>query len=83
MAKTENELDNYYAVVNTNTSRQKIEIGGIIKKRNSLVWTLVSTSTAIVDTDKQFSKLYLFCEKVYDEKEGEFQFDSGYDSFAT
>ena len=60
MAKTENDLDIYYAVGNTNTSRQETEIGEIIKKRNSLGWKLVSTSTAVVDTSKQFSNLYLF-----------------------
>ena len=54
MAKTENDLDIYYAVGNTNTSRQETEIGEIIKKRNSLGWKLVSTSTAVVDTSKQF-----------------------------
>ena len=32
MAKTENDLDIYYAVGKTNTSRQETEIGGIIKK---------------------------------------------------
>ena len=31
MAKTENDLDIYYAVGNANTFRQKIEIGEIIK----------------------------------------------------
>ena len=63
MAKTENDLDIYYAVGNTNTSRQETEIGEIIKKRNSLGWKLVSTSIAVVDTSKQFSNLYLFWEK--------------------
>ena len=32
MAKTENDLDIYYAVGNANTSRQETEIGEIIKK---------------------------------------------------
>tara|TARA_B100000214_G_scaffold189269_1_gene136645 strand:+ start:44 stop:244 length:201 start_codon:yes stop_codon:yes gene_type:complete len=63
MTKTENDLDIYYAVGNTNTSRQEIEIGAIIKKRNSLGWKLVSTSTAVVDTANQFSNLYLLWEK--------------------
>ena len=63
MAKTENDLDIYYAVGNANTSRQETEIGEIIKKRNSLRWKLVSTSTADVDTSNQFSNLYLFWEK--------------------
>ena len=63
MAKTENDLDIYYAVGNTNTSRQESELGAIVKKRNSLGWELVSTSTAVVDTSNQFSNLYLFWEK--------------------
>ena len=66
MAKTENDLDIYYAVGNANTSRQETEIGEIIKKRNSLGWKLVSTNTAVVDTSKQFSNLYLFWEKNYE-----------------
>ena len=66
MAKTENDLDIYYAVGNTNTSRQETEIGEIIKKRNSLGWKLVATSTAVVDASKQFSNLYLFWEKQYE-----------------
>ena len=66
MAKTENDLDIYYAVGNTNTSRQETEIGEIIKKRNSLGWKLVSTSTAVVDTSKQFSNLYFFWEKQHE-----------------
>ena len=66
MAKTENDLDIYYAVGNTNTSRQEPEIGAIIKKRNSLGWKLVTTSTAVVDASKQFSNLYLFWEKQYE-----------------
>ena len=60
MAKIENDLDIYYAVGNTNTSRQETEIGEIIKKRNSLGWKLVTTSTAVDDASKQFSNLYLF-----------------------
>tara|TARA_Y100001968_G_scaffold93280_1_gene83850 strand:- start:1207 stop:1611 length:405 start_codon:yes stop_codon:yes gene_type:complete len=63
MARTENDLDIYFAVGNANTSRQENEIGEIIKKRNSLGWKLVSTSTALVDMSKQFSNLYLFWEK--------------------
>ena len=66
MAKTQNDLDIYYAVGNTNTSRKETEIGEIIKKRNSLGWKLVSTSTAVVDTSKQFSNLYLLREKQYE-----------------
>ena len=66
MTKTENDLDIYYAVGNTNTSRQETEIAEIIKKRNSLGWKLVATSTAVVDTSKQFSNLYLFWEKQYE-----------------
>ena len=66
MAKTENDLDIYYAVGNANTSRQETEIGEIIKKRNSLGWKLVTTSTSVVDASKQFSNLYLFWEKQYE-----------------
>ena len=66
MAKTENDLDIYYAVGNTNTSRQESELGAIVKKRNSLGWKLVSTSTAVVDTSNQFSNLYLFWERQYE-----------------
>tara|TARA_B100000579_G_scaffold153690_1_gene124872 strand:- start:294 stop:494 length:201 start_codon:yes stop_codon:yes gene_type:complete len=66
MAKTENDLDIYYAVGNTNTSRQESELGAIVKKRNSLGWELVSTSTAVVDTSNQFSNLYLFWERQYE-----------------
>tara|TARA_Y100000766_G_C18647952_1_gene478963 strand:+ start:257 stop:448 length:192 start_codon:yes stop_codon:yes gene_type:complete len=63
MANSENDLDIYYAVGNANTQRQEIEIASIIKKRNSMGWKLISTSTAIVDTQNQFSNLYLFWEK--------------------
>ena len=66
MSRTENDFDVYYAVGNTNTLRQENEIGEIIKKRNLLGWKLVSTSTAAVDTSKQFSNLYLFWEKNYE-----------------
>ena len=66
MAKTENDLDIYYAVGNSNTSRQETEIGEIMKKRNSLGWKLVSISTAVVDKKNQFSNLYLFWEKQYE-----------------
>ena len=66
MAKIENQLDIYYAVGNTNTSRQETEIAAIIKKRNSMGWKLVSTSTAVVDTSNEFSNLYLFWEKQYE-----------------
>ena len=64
MTYTENDLDIYYAVVNTNTQRQKVEIAAIIHKSNSAGWKLISTSTAIVDTKNQFSNLYLFWEKL-------------------
>ena len=66
MSRTENDIDVYYAVGNTNTLRQENEIGEIIKKRNLFGWKLVSTSTAVVDTSKQFSNLYLFLEKNYE-----------------
>ncbi len=60
MTKVENDLDIFYAVVNTNTQRQENEIAAIMKKCNSAVWKLISTSTAIVDTQNLFSNLYLF-----------------------
>ena len=63
MAYTENDLDIYYAVGNTNTQRQESEIAVIMKKRNLAGWKLISTSTAIVDYKNQFSNLYLFWEK--------------------
>ncbi len=53
----------YNAIGNANTQRQEIEIAVIMKKSNSAVWNLISTSTAIVDTKNQFSNLYLFWEK--------------------
>ena len=40
----------YFAVGNANTQRQENELVAIMKKRNSAGWTLISTSTAIVDT---------------------------------
>ena len=63
MTKVENDLDIYYAIGNTNTQRQEIEITAIMKKRNSAGWQLISTSTAVVDTKNLFSNLYLFWEK--------------------
>ena len=42
---------------------QENELAAIMKKHNSAGWKLISTSTAIVDTKKQFSNLYLFWEK--------------------
>ncbi len=63
MSQAKNDLDIYYAVGNANTQRQETEISAIIKKRNSLGWRLISTSTAIVDSKNQFSNLYLFWEK--------------------
>ena len=63
MAKIENDLDIYYAVGNANTQRQEVELAEIKKKRNSVGWKLISTSSAIVDTKNNFSNLYLFWEK--------------------
>ena len=63
MTNVENDLDIYYSVGNANTQRQENEIAAILKKRNSAVWKLISTSTAVVDTKNQFSNLYLFWEK--------------------
>ena len=68
MVNAENDMDIYYAVGNANTSRQETEIGEIIKKRNAQGWKLVSTSTAIVDMSNQFSNLYLFWEKHYEQE---------------
>ena len=65
MAKVENDIDIYYAVGNANTQRQENELALIIKKRNSAVCKLISTSTPMVDTKNQFSNLYLFWEKNY------------------
>ena len=64
MSRTENDIDIYYAVGNTNTSRQENEIGEIIKKRNLLGWKLVSTSNAVADTSKQSSNIHLFWKKL-------------------
>ena len=47
MSTTENDLEIYYAAGNAHTSRKEAEIGEIIKKRNLLVWKLVSRSTAL------------------------------------
>tara|TARA_B100000214_G_C23492028_1_gene412116 strand:+ start:79 stop:279 length:201 start_codon:yes stop_codon:yes gene_type:complete len=66
MVRTENDFDIYFAVGNTNTSRQETEIGEIIKKRNIHLWKLVSTITALVDMKNHFSYLYLFWEKKYE-----------------
>ena len=66
MVKIENDIDIYYAVGNTNTSRQQTEIGEIVKKQNSLGWKLVSTSTDVVNASDQFSNLYFFWEKLYE-----------------
>ena len=63
MTKVENDLNIYYAVGNANTQRQENELAAIMKKRNSAVWKLITTITAIVDTKNQFSNLYLFLEK--------------------
>ena len=63
MTKIENDLDIYYAVGNSNTQRQENEFASIMKKRNSAGWMLISTITATIDTENQFSNLYLFWEK--------------------
>ena len=63
MAQLENDLDIYYAVGNKNTQRQENEIPAIMKKSNSAGWKIISTSTATVDPNNQFSNLYLFWEK--------------------
>ena len=63
MANSQNDIDIYYAVGNTNTQRQENEIATIMKIRKKAGWKLISTSTAVVDTKNQFSNLYLFCER--------------------
>ena len=63
MSHVENDLDIYYAVGNANNQRQENEIEAIMRKRNSAGWKLISTSTAVVDIQNQFSNLYLFFEK--------------------
>ena len=63
MKNIENDMDIYFAVGNTNTLRQEKEIREILKRRNSLGWKIVSTSTAIVDMKNQFSNLYIFWER--------------------
>ena len=63
MVKVENDVDIYYAVGNANTGRQEKELAAIMKKRNSAGWKLISTTTAMVDTNNRFSNLYLFWEK--------------------
>ena len=60
MAKVENDFDIHYAVGNTNTQRQEIEITAIMKKRNSAGWNLISTSTPIVDTKTSFQIFIYF-----------------------
>tara|TARA_B100000945_G_scaffold267664_1_gene227864 strand:+ start:148 stop:342 length:195 start_codon:yes stop_codon:yes gene_type:complete len=62
MAKTQNDLDIYYAVENANTAKQETEIREIIKTGNSLEWTLVATSTTVVDSMNQFSFVSLLGE---------------------
>ena len=66
MTRTENDLDIYYVVGNTNTFRQESEIGDTIKKINSLVLQLGSISNVVVDTTDHLSNLYLFWEKKYE-----------------
>ena len=66
MTRTENDLDIYYVVGNTNTFRQESEIGDMIKKINSLVLQLGSISNVVVETTDHLSNLYLFWEKKYE-----------------
>ena len=66
MKRTENDLDIYYVVGNTNTFRQESEIGDMIKKINSLVLQLGSIINVVVDTTDHLSNLYLFWEKKYE-----------------
>ena len=66
MTTTENDLDIYYVVGNSNTFRQESEIGDMIKKINSLVLQLGSISNVVVYTTDHLSNLYLFWEKKYE-----------------
>ena len=59
MAKIENDLDILRCWI-SNTKRQENKLVAIMKKRNSAVFKLISTSTAIVDIKNQFSNLFLF-----------------------
>ena len=63
MANSQNDIDIFFAVGNTNTQRQENEIALIMKIRNKACWKLISTSKAVADTKNQFSNLYLFWEK--------------------
>ena len=62
MSHVENELDIYYAVGNANTQRQENEISAIMRKRNSAGWKLISTSTAVLDTNNQ-SQIFTYLGK--------------------
>ena len=64
MIRTENDLDIYYVVGNTNTFSQESEIGDMIKKINSLVLQLGSISNVVVDTTDRLSNLDLFWKKI-------------------
>ena len=61
MKNIENDMDIYFAV--GNTLRQEKKIREIFKRRNYLGQKIVSTSTAIVDMENQFSNLYIFWER--------------------
>ena len=64
MTRTENDLDIYYVVGNTNTFRQESGIVDMIIKINSLVLQLGSISKAVVDKTDHFSNLYLLWKKI-------------------
>ena len=63
MANSQNDIDIYYGVGNTNTQRQENEIASIMNIRNAADWKLISTSKEFVDIKTHFSNLYLFGEK--------------------
>jgi len=65
MTRTENDLDIYYVVGNTNTFRQESGIVDMIIKINSLVLQLGSISNVFYTTD-HLSNLHLFWEKKYE-----------------
>ena len=63
MKNIENDMDVYFGVGNANALRQEKEISEILERRNYLGWKMVSTSTAFVDMQNQFSNLYIFWER--------------------
>ncbi len=77
MTKTKTDLDIDHAIGNANTSRQQTETREIIKKRNSLGWKSVSTSTAVVDTSNQFSYCISFGRNNMSKEKEKFNVNQG------